>query len=84
MAKWQIWHHPSEGTTCPAVSVEKNPSLTKTVDDEQMELVHEFEVKGTGRAPERAFQYSKKWLYDEGRWPRGVQPLDDNKSPFED
>lgn len=75
---WQIWLSPDEtyGTTC-----------LRGTDNEQaaraakMDLLHQFECDGS---PEVAFKYANWWRYDEGKRPRGVRPLDQNKRLLEE
>lgn len=74
---WQIWKNVDndEGATIPANS-EQHEILKFDTDGRPMRLVHEYYVDGAVDDHEsisRAFQYSKKWQFNEGTWPPGCE-----------
>jgi len=80
--RFQIWtsEDDSEGTIMPV-----SGNVPKDVDDRLMILLHEYQVDGdidNIDDIERALAYSNKWLYDEGEWPSGCHPLDNNPRPL--
>lgn len=81
---WEIWDSEDEG------EVRMSQPGPDPVDNDGKPLtrVHRFWVegymddKGTPEALKtirRAFDYANKWRWDEGEWPEGTGPIDQNK-----